>query len=146
MFGSNNKICNIHKFYRTCQSDSSTEGQTPKNVFKFYILLEKLPPYVRLFSSSCGGLQPLAANGGDLWTHFFRDFPADFFREHFFRENLFREFFFWEHFFGNFFWGNFFGKLFSGIFFSRKFFSGKICFDKFFRDFFYFLPKSTKKD
>ena len=40
------------------------------------ISLEKLPPYGRRFSSSCGGLQPLAAmvgpfgpNSGALWAH-----------------------------------------------------------------------------
>ena len=36
--------------------------------------LEKLPPYGRLFSSSCGGLQPSAANGGALRAHFLQDF------------------------------------------------------------------------
>ena len=33
----------------------------PKNFKK---TLEKLPPYVRLFSSSCGGMQPLATTVG----------------------------------------------------------------------------------
>ena len=36
--------------------------------------LEKLPPYGRLFSSSCGGLQPLAANDGALRAPPFENF------------------------------------------------------------------------
>ena len=43
------------------------------------IRLEKLPPYGRLFSSFCGGLQPLATNGGVLRAQFCSRFSGRFF-------------------------------------------------------------------
>ena len=46
-------------------------------------LLEKLPPYGRLFSTSCGELQPLAANNGALRAHFFWRYFLDFLGKHF---------------------------------------------------------------
>ena len=49
--------------------------------FNIKLELEKLPPYGRLFSSSCGGLQPSAANDGALRAPPF--------------ENFFRKEFFW---------------------------------------------------
>ena len=58
-------------------------------------------PYGQLFTSSCGGLQPLAANGWALWAQFFQDFPA----------NLV-----WKLFLGDFFGGNFFQECFPEIF------------------------------
>ena len=42
--------------------------------FHIQVILENLPPYRRFFSSSCGELQPSAANGGTLWAQFSRDF------------------------------------------------------------------------
>ena len=39
----------------------------PSNLYittNFEVILEKVPPYGRHFSSSCGGLQPLAATMG----------------------------------------------------------------------------------
>ena len=50
--------------------------QNAKNDFLLHTLvkLEKLPPYERLFSSSCGGLQPSVANDGALRTPPFENF------------------------------------------------------------------------
>ena len=42
--------------------------------YSYLKALEKLPPYGRLFSSSCEELQPSAAISGALRAHFFRDF------------------------------------------------------------------------
>ena len=64
------------------------------------LILEKLPPYGRLFSSSRGELQPLTAHIGAFWAHFFkmflrfskknlRNFFLPFVSKMFFREKLF---------------------------------------------------------
>ena len=59
------------------------------NFFEFQQILEKLPPYGRLFSSSCGELQPSAANSWALiyeifWQFFSRHFFCSIFLQHFF--------------------------------------------------------------
>ena len=96
--------------------------------------LEKLPPYRRPFSSSCGELQPSAANSGALRAHFFQDY-FEIFREHFFpilfsckfflakfcadefiRTNFFLGIFFRDFLSSKFLWANFFGEFFLGEF------------------------------
>ena len=52
--------------------------------YLFLLVLEKLPPYGRLFSNSCAGLQPSAANDGAL-----RAPPLVNFFENFFSERMF---------------------------------------------------------
>ena len=66
----NNNYTRIHEFTKKIILSQS--------FLSFKYKLEKMQPYGRLFSSSCGGLQPLGANGGALRAHFFRDFLADF--------------------------------------------------------------------
>ena len=105
----------------------------------FMKILEKLPPYGRLFSSFCGELQPSAANSEALRAHFFWYFPADIFRQIFFRN-------FFSAIFSEFILGNYFGIFFCGIFFW-EFFLGKFLSRIFFQTFFYqtilFLSKTS---
>ena len=109
-------------------------------------ILEKLPPYMQLFSSSCGELQPSAANSRALRAHFFKrcfwNISGTFLWKFVFRGKFFWEFFFtgnfvWHFFMGNFFRGNFVGKVFFRKSFFRNFFDGNIFFVKFFWKFFF---------
>ena len=56
------------------------------------LLIRKIAPIRRLFSSSCGELQPSAANSGALWAYFLRDIFSEFFLTFFLKKN-FRNFF-----------------------------------------------------
>ena len=79
-------------------------------------ILEQNSHYGQLFSSSCGELQPSAANSGALRAHFLQDFRQIFLG------NLVWEFFFWNFSIVNFF-SDFFcsGNFFWDIFFQNSF-------------------------
>ena len=80
--------------FATWQRRMFTNREQNVNCCLYYLdileILEKFPPYVRLFSNSCGELQPSAAPSVALRADFFRNYQADFF------------------------WGNFFGEIFLG--------------------------------
>ena len=63
-------------------------------LWSLWLLLEKVPPYGQLFSSSCGELQPSAANSGALRPTFSKMFLR------FFRNIFFKIYFFVQIFFG----------------------------------------------
>ena len=81
--------------------------------------IEKLPPYGRLFSSSCGELHPSAAYSGALRAHFIEMFLIFFGK--FFSEHFFQNFFLKQIFRGNFVMNFFLGKILLGNFFKHTY-------------------------
>ena len=89
----------------------SAKGQ----VYSIQNRIEKLPPFGRLFSSSCGELQPSAAYSGALRAHFFFEIIEDIFWGEFFWDIFFREIFFLIFSPGKFSFGNFVHDFFFDI-------------------------------